>query len=90
MPALVLAATAAIAADVAPEAKHSGYDFAEPETRAMQDDDTANPGILWVLQGESLWAKKAGAADRSCGDCYKTGHQGIFDQVLTLGILPDG
>jgi sulfur-oxidizing protein SoxA len=70
MPALVLAATAAIAADVAPEAKHSGYDFAEPETRAMQDDDTANPGILWVLQGESLWAKKAGAADRSCGDCH--------------------
>jgi L-cysteine S-thiosulfotransferase len=67
MPALVLAATAA---DIAPEAKHSGYDFAEPETRAMQDDDTANPGILWVLQGDSLWAKKAGAANRSCADCH--------------------
>jgi len=28
------------------------------ETRAMQDDDTANPGMLWVLEGESLWNKK--------------------------------
>ena len=21
----------------------------------MQDDDTANPGMLWVLDGEALW-----------------------------------
>src|ERR1700730_569078 len=69
-PALVLAATAAMAADIAPETKHSGYDFAEPETRAIQDDDTANPGILWVLQGESLWMRKAGAAERSWADWH--------------------
>jgi sulfur-oxidizing protein SoxA len=36
----------------------------------MQDDDTANPGILWVLQGETLWSERAGAADRSCADCH--------------------
>ena len=36
----------------------------------MQDDDTANPGMLGVLQGESLWATKAGAAERSCADCH--------------------
>jgi L-cysteine S-thiosulfotransferase len=91
MPVLVLAATAAMAAEIAPEARHSGYDFAEPETQAMQDDDTANPGILWVLQGESLWVKKAGAADRSCADCHgdaRTGMKGVaaryptFDAVL--------
>src|SRR5438445_360773 len=34
-------------------------------TRAMQDDDTANPGMLWVLEGESLWTKKAGDAGRA-------------------------
>ena len=28
----------------------------------MQDDDTANPGQLWVLEGEALWKQKAGAA----------------------------
>ena len=30
------------------------------ETRAMQDDDTANPGMLSVLDGEALWNKKGG------------------------------
>ena len=40
------------------------------ETRAMQDDDTANPGMLWVLEGEALWSRKAGAAGRACADCH--------------------
>src|SRR5260370_20682212 len=40
------------------------------ETRAMQDDDAGNPGLLWVLDGEALWNRKAGAADRSCADCH--------------------
>ena len=48
----------------------TGYDFAGPEIRAIQDDDTANPGMLGVLQGEKLWATKAGIADRSCADCH--------------------
>jgi sulfur-oxidizing protein SoxA len=40
------------------------------ETRAMQDDDAGNPGMLWVLDGETLWKRKAGAADRACADCH--------------------
>ena len=36
----------------------------------MQDDDTANPGMLWVLDGEALWTRKAGAAAQSCADCH--------------------
>jgi sulfur-oxidizing protein SoxA len=36
----------------------------------MQDDDTANPGMLWVLDGEALWKRKASAADKSCADCH--------------------
>ena len=67
---LALAAVTAAAAEMAPEERRSGYDFASPEIRAMQDDETANPGMLWVLQGESLWARKAGAAARSCQDCH--------------------
>jgi sulfur-oxidizing protein SoxA len=66
---LALAATLTTAG-IAPEERRSGTDFASPEIRAMQDDDTANPGMLWVAQGESLWAKRAGAADRSCKDCH--------------------
>jgi len=36
----------------------------------MQDDDTANPGMLWVLDGEGLWGSKEGSADRACADCH--------------------
>ena len=36
----------------------------------MQDDDTANPGMLWVLDGETLWKRKAGTADKACADCH--------------------
>jgi sulfur-oxidizing protein SoxA len=61
---------AAAAAEIAPEDRRSGYDFAGPDTRAMQDNDTANPGMLGVLQGETLWASKAGATNLSCADCH--------------------
>jgi sulfur-oxidizing protein SoxA len=68
--ALAAAAAAATAAEIAPEDRRSGSEFAAPETRAMQDDDNANPGILGVLQGEALWTTKVGAANRSCADCH--------------------
>ena len=35
-----------------------------PQTRAMQDDDTANPGMLWVLDGEALWSRRDGASEQ--------------------------
>jgi sulfur-oxidizing protein SoxA len=41
-----------------------------PQTRAMQDDDTANPGMLGVLDGEALWNARDGAANKSCADCH--------------------
>jgi len=65
----VIVGTVAVA-EIPPADRRSGYDFASPETRAMQDDDTANPGILGVLQGETLWAAKTGAAGQSCADCH--------------------
>ena len=36
----------------------------------MQQDDDLNPGMLWVLDGEELWDRPAGAAGRSCADCH--------------------
>jgi len=60
----------AFAAEIAPGERRSGYSFMTPDTRAMQDVDTANPGMLWVLDGEKLWNRKAGAADKACADCH--------------------
>ena len=50
--------------------RKSGYDADGARNPRMQDDDTANPGMLWVLDGEALWNKKAGAAEKSCADCH--------------------
>ncbi len=50
--------------------RKSGYDFMGRESRAMQDEDIANPGTLWVLDGEALWKRETGAAGKSCADCH--------------------
>jgi sulfur-oxidizing protein SoxA len=67
--ALALAASV-FAAEIPRADRRSGYDFMSRETRAMQDDDTANPAMLWVLEGGALWARKAGPAARACADCH--------------------
>ncbi len=40
------------------------------DTRAMQDDDATNPAMLWLLDGEALWKRKAGEAGKACADCH--------------------
>jgi len=67
---LAAAAIPACAEGTAAPERRSGYAFMSRETRAMQDDDAANPGMLWVLDGEALWNTKAGAAGRACSDCH--------------------
>jgi sulfur-oxidizing protein SoxA len=46
----------------------SGIDFAGADVRAMQSDDLANPGFLWVERGEKLWRNAASGA--SCESCH--------------------
>jgi sulfur-oxidizing protein SoxA len=58
------------AAEIPRAERRSSYDFMSPETKAMQDEDTANPGMLAVLDGEALWRAKAGAEGKSCSDCH--------------------
>jgi sulfur-oxidizing protein SoxA len=79
------------AGEIAPAERRSGYSFMAPDTRAMQDDDTANPGMLWVLEGESLWTKKDGASEKACADCHGDARESMkgvaarypaFDQTL--------
>jgi sulfur-oxidizing protein SoxA len=65
--AVILLAGTALASDAD---RRSGFDFMGPQTQAMQTDDTANPGMLSVLDGEDLWNTPAGAANRSCADCH--------------------
>ena len=78
---LLLAAAAPCGASDTPAAdRRSGYEFMGRETRAIQDDDAANPGTLWVLDGEALWHRADGPAGRSCASCHgeaRTGMRGV-------------
>jgi len=58
------------AAEIPQEQRRSGFSFMASETQAMQHDDTTNPGMLWVLDGEKLWNGTAGAASKACADCH--------------------
>jgi sulfur-oxidizing protein SoxA len=66
----IVAATFPAMAEIQLSDRKSGYDFMARETRAVQDDDTSNPATLWVLDGQALWNRKTGAANRSCADCH--------------------
>jgi sulfur-oxidizing protein SoxA len=69
--ALTVLASHAVAADDIPAGeRRSGYEFMGRETRGMQDDDAANPGMLSVLDGEALWNRAEGAAGKSCATCH--------------------
>lgn len=51
------------------DAPRSGASFLQPDTRALQDDDFANPGFLWVDRGEAMFKAAAGGAP-SCKSCH--------------------
>jgi len=68
--ALLTAASSACATEIPQAERRSGYSFMTPETQAIQNDDTANPGMLWVLDGEKLWNSTTGATAKACADCH--------------------
>jgi len=73
----LLAAGPSYAAD--PTLK-SGTSFLSNELQRRQADETANPGMLWVAEGEELWNKSEGAANKACASCHgdaKTSMKGV-------------
>ena len=50
--------------------RRSGADFMAVSTQAMQKEDTLNPGMLWVKDGETLWQRPADASQKSCSSCH--------------------
>ena len=52
------------------DGRRSGYSYLGNQTRALQDDPFANPGMLWVERGQALWSMQEGDAGKSCADCH--------------------
>jgi len=65
--ALVLAQDRAIS----PEQLRSGTAFLSEDLRALQQDEFANPGMLWVERGAKLWSTPAGKSGQSCAGCHQ-------------------
>lgn len=60
--------------------RRSGADYMSPSTQAMQRDDTQNPAMLWVANGETLWRTPSGESNKSCATCHgdaKTSMKGV-------------
>lgn len=53
-----------------PNPPKPGSDFQSKENRALEADDFAHPGMLWVEQGAKLWRDPRGTAQKSCADCH--------------------
>ena len=68
--ALAAAALPSSGAEIPLNERRSAYEDMSRDNKAMQDDDTSNPGMLAVLDGEALWQAKAGGSAKSCADCH--------------------
>jgi len=60
-----------------PNPPKGGVEFQSADVRAMQADEFANPGMLWVERGAALWQAPRGAANASCVSCHGDGAQSM-------------
>ena len=52
------------------EERRSGYTYLSEDNQRLQDDDFANPGLLWVERGRELWQQRDGTAGTACAGCH--------------------
>ena len=69
--ALLLAATSGWA-QTAKDARRSGFEDMRPATQAMQRDDSQNPAMLWVAEGEALFQRPPLPQSKACIACHST------------------
>ena len=53
-----------------PDPPRSGLGYVAPSVAALQADDAANPGMLWVDRGAALWSAHAAGNAPACGGCH--------------------
>lgn len=85
--ALVAGLLALTAAAQSPHIK-SGSEFLSPDLKALQADETANPGMLWVDDGARLWVEAA-PGTKSCASCHgdaAAGMRGVATRYPQVGV----
>lgn len=66
---VAILASQASADDIAPQDRRSDFELMGAEAQAMQRDDFANPAMLSLKAGQSLW-QSAPSGKPSCKDCH--------------------
>jgi len=66
---VALMATIASAQDRDGDRRKSGFEYMSAATQAQQRDDSQNPAMLWLKDGQTLWSQRQGNT-KSCADCH--------------------
>ena len=70
----LIACPASHGADSKPDRRRAGIEFMSPALQALQLDDTQNPALLWVQEGQALWSQPAERGP-ACSSCHAEGSQ---------------
>ncbi len=65
---ILLACT--LAAHANADERKSGAQFMGASSQIMQRDDSQNPAMLWVGDGQALWQARAGDGGKACASCH--------------------
>ncbi len=84
---LVAALAASVMAQERPARLLPGKDFQSVQTQALQADDGANPGMLWVEEGAKMWVEPAGVSRKSCATCHGDAVQSMKGVAARLPIV---
>jgi sulfur-oxidizing protein SoxA len=60
-----------------PGQSRSGTTYISAELRAMQADEFANPGMLWVERGAKLWSTAPAEGKQACAGCHGDARQSM-------------
>jgi L-cysteine S-thiosulfotransferase len=70
--------------------RRTGYQDMSLSLQQMEDDDTSNPGMLFVQAGEALWKRPAGRSGKSCVDCHGAVENSMKGVAARYPAIPKG
>lgn len=63
-------------AQIAAQERRSGLSFMGA-TQAMQREDSQNPAMLWLHEGQAMWQRPEGRTQKSCQSCHGDASQSM-------------
>jgi sulfur-oxidizing protein SoxA len=68
----------------------TGFEQMSDDLQAMQTDPTANPGLFWVLDGETLWSDAPSPDAESCAGCHGEAPQSMAGVAASYPAWDEG